>query len=56
MGSVILSALLAMGAKLVSAEFIQFCVLKGLDILASKTANSVDDAFVAKIHEILEKK
>lgn len=54
--NIILSALLGMVAKLLTAEFIQFCVLKGLDIVASRTENKMDDEFVAKIHEILEKK
>lgn len=54
--NIVLSALLGMAAKLVTAEFIQFCVLKGLDLIAARTENKMDDEFVAKIHEILEKK
>ena len=45
-----------MVAKLVTSEFIQFCVLEALDAIAKKTENKVDDEFVAKIHEILERK
>lgn len=56
MQAVIISALISMVTRLVTAEFIQFCVLKALDILVARTPTKVDDEFVAKIHEVLEKK
>jgi len=52
----ILSALVAMAAKLLTAELVQFIVLRGLEEAVKLTKTQLDDEFVAKAKEILERK
>ncbi len=56
MMSMVLSVLLGMLAKLVSAEFIEFSVIKLAEILVKRTDTTYDDEFLAKIKELLGKK
>ncbi len=55
MMTVILSALMSIVTRLVTAEFIQFAVIKGLEAISRKTDNTYDDEFVAEIKKLLNK-
>ena len=56
MTSILVSTLLSILGKLVSSDFITYLLIKGAEILASKTDNKYDDEIVAKIAEVLGKK
>ena len=55
MFGIVTGALIGMVTRLMTSEFIQFCILKALDVVVSKTDTKVDDEFVAEIHRILNK-
>lgn len=54
--NLILSALLAMLAKIMTAEFIEFAVIKLAEALVKRTDTNYDDEFLAKIKELLNRK
>lgn len=56
MYQILLSALLGMVGKILTAEFIEFAIVRFAEILAKRTATTYDDEFVAKIKELLGKK
>ena len=53
MMQVILAALMAMGAKIVTSEFIEFVILLAAKALVKKTDNQYDDQLVAEIEKLL---
>ncbi len=52
---IIIAALAAMGAKLLTASFLEYVLLFCARILVKKTSTNYDDEFLAKIEEILGK-
>jgi hypothetical protein len=55
MQALIVSALLGMLSKVLTASFVEFVIVKCAEILVSKTNTPHDDEFLAKIKELLAK-
>lgn len=55
MYTIIVSALLGMLSKVLTASFVEFVIVKCAEILVSKTNTPHDDEFLAKIKELLAK-
>ncbi len=49
----ILAAVMAMVSKLLSAQFIEFCILFFAEILVEKTENKYDDKFLMEVKKLL---
>ncbi len=56
MYQIILTALLSMASRVLTAGFIEFVIIKCSEILVAKTTTPHDDEFLAKIKELLGKK
>lgn len=56
LAGIAVKAVLAMVGKIVTAEFIQFTILKMGEILVKRTDTPHDDEFLAKMKELLDRK
>lgn len=55
MYTIIISALLSMVSKILTANFVEFVIVKCAEILVAKTSTPHDDEFLAKVKELLAK-
>lgn len=53
--SALASVLMGMGRVLLTEKFVKYAVMKGLECLVKSTKSEVDDEFLAKYKELMDK-